>query len=103
MGHQCEIAILKFGQRAGYPVLPVTDKRCAFVNWMTVLPLLVFIPLALFPALFGDADVIYALGPLFAGSLFFITGLSSLCKTRINTQGDCYLHPSHISLSCSLY
>jgi heme o synthase len=61
-------------QRAGYHVLPVTDKRCVFVNWMTVLPLLLLIPLSLFPALFGDADVIYALGALFAGSLFLYNG-----------------------------
>jgi protoheme IX farnesyltransferase len=61
-------------RRAGYHVLPVTDKRCAFVNWMVVLPLLVLIPLTLFPALFGEADVIYALGALFAGSLFLYNG-----------------------------
>src|ERR1700678_613703 len=37
-------------QRAGYNILPSSDRRCAFVNWMTVLPLLVLIPLTLFPA-----------------------------------------------------
>jgi heme o synthase len=61
-------------QRAGYRVLPVADGRCAFVNWMTVLPLLVLIPLTLFPAFFGHADVIYALGTLFVGSIFLYHG-----------------------------
>jgi protoheme IX farnesyltransferase len=61
-------------QRAGYRVLPMKDRRCAFVNWMTVLPLLVLIPLTLFPAFFGHADVIYALGTLFVGSMFSYHG-----------------------------
>jgi heme o synthase len=61
-------------QRAGYRVLPVGDRRCAFVSWMTVLPLLVLIPLTLFPAFFGHTAVIYALGILFAGSIFLYHG-----------------------------
>jgi protoheme IX farnesyltransferase len=61
-------------QRAGYRVLPVADRRCAFVNWMTVLPLLVLIPLTLFPVYSGHADAIYALGTLFAGSVFLYHG-----------------------------
>ena len=60
-------------QRAGYHVLPV-DRPCAFVNRMTVLPLLSLIPLTLFPALFGHANAIYALGVLFAGSVFLFRG-----------------------------
>jgi protoheme IX farnesyltransferase len=61
-------------QRAGYRVLPVADRRCAFVNWMTVVPLLVLIPLTLFPAFSGHADAIYGLGALFAGSVFLYHG-----------------------------
>jgi heme o synthase len=61
-------------QRAGYRVLPVADRRCAFVNWMTVLPLLVLIPLTLFPAFFGHTNAIYALGTLFVGSIFLYHG-----------------------------
>jgi protoheme IX farnesyltransferase len=57
-------------QRAGYSMLPSADKRCVFVNWMTVLPLLVLIPLTLFPVFSGHADAIYTLGVLFAGSIF---------------------------------
>ena len=61
-------------QRAGYRVLPVAARRPEFVNWMTVLPLLVLIPLTLFPALLGHANVIYALGTLVAGSIFLYHG-----------------------------
>jgi protoheme IX farnesyltransferase len=61
-------------QRAGYRVLPVADRQCAFVNWMTVLPLLALILLSLFPAFFGHPDVIYALGALFVGSIFLYHG-----------------------------
>jgi heme o synthase len=61
-------------QRAGYRVLPAADRWSAFVNWMTVLPLLILIPLTLLPALFGHADAIYVLGALFAGSAFFYYG-----------------------------
>jgi heme o synthase len=62
-------------QRAGYRVLPVADRRCAFVNWMTVLPLLVLIPLTLFPAFSGHVHAIYALGALFAGFIFLYHGV----------------------------
>jgi protoheme IX farnesyltransferase len=61
-------------QRAGYRVLPVANRRCTFVNWMTVLPLLVLIPLTLFATFFGHADAIYALGTLFVGSIFLYHG-----------------------------
>jgi len=61
-------------ERAGYRVLPGVNKQCAFVNWMTVLPLLVLIPLTLSPAFFGHADAIYVLGSLFAGSVFLYHG-----------------------------
>jgi protoheme IX farnesyltransferase len=61
-------------QRAGYSILPSTERRSAFVNWMTVLPLLVLIPLTLFPAFSRHGDAIYALGALFAGSVFLYHG-----------------------------
>jgi len=61
-------------QRAGYRVLPVAHRRSAFVNWMTVLPILVLIPLTLFPVFSGHANGIYALGTLFVGSVFLYHG-----------------------------
>jgi protoheme IX farnesyltransferase len=70
-------------QRAGYSVLPSADRRCAFVNWMIVLPLLVLIPLTLFPAFSGHGGAVYALGALFAGSVFLYHG-SSLALQKSN-------------------
>jgi protoheme IX farnesyltransferase len=70
-------------QRAGYNILPSSDRRCAFVNWMTVLPLLVLIPLTLFPAFSGHGGRIYALGALFAGSVFLYHG-SALALQKSN-------------------
>ena len=61
-------------QRAGYRVLPVADRQCAFVNWLTVLPLLALIPLTLFPAFSGHANALYSLGTLFIGSIFLYHG-----------------------------
>jgi heme o synthase len=74
-------------QRAGYRVLPVADRRYMFVNWLTVLPLLVLIPLTLFPAFFGHANVIYALGTLFVGSIFLYYGsVLALQKSNQNAR-----------------
>jgi protoheme IX farnesyltransferase len=60
--------------RAGYSMLPLGDRQSTFVNWMTVLPLLVLIPLTLFPVFSRQAGAIYPLGTLFAGSVFLYHG-----------------------------
>jgi protoheme IX farnesyltransferase len=60
--------------RAGYRVLPGTDRQGVFVTWMTVLPLLVLIPLTLLPAFLGNAGAIYASGTLIVGSIFLYQG-----------------------------
>jgi heme o synthase len=60
--------------RAGYHVLPTAERQQAFVNLLTVVPLLVLIPLTLLPAFFGHADVAYVLGTLFVGSVFLYHG-----------------------------
>lgn len=74
-------------RRAGYRVLPVADRRCAFVNCMTVLPLIVLIPLTLFPVFFGRADVIYVLGTLFVGSIFLYHGcVLALQKSNLHAR-----------------
>lgn len=70
-------------QRAGYRVLPAAGRQCVFINWMTVLPLLVLIPLTLSPAFFGHINVICAFGMLFAGSIFFCHG-SALALQKSN-------------------
>ena len=61
-------------QRAGYRVLPLTGRRCVFVNWMTILPLVVLIPLTLVPAFFGHTGAIYLFGTVLAGSIFLYRG-----------------------------
>jgi len=74
-------------QRAGYRILPSADRRCAFVNWMTVLPLLALIPLTLFSAFSGHAHAIYALGVLFAGSVFlYHASVLALQKSNQNAR-----------------
>jgi protoheme IX farnesyltransferase len=61
-------------QRAGYHVLPMSGRHSSFINWMTVLPLLVLIPLSMFPAFSRHTDPIYALGVLLAGAVFLYRG-----------------------------
>jgi protoheme IX farnesyltransferase len=69
--------------RAGYRVLPMENARPAFVTWMTILPLLVLLPLTLYPALFGHMDAIYLMGALSAGSIFLYHG-SVLVRHKSN-------------------
>jgi heme o synthase len=83
-------------QRAGYRVLPAANRRCAFVNWMTVLPLLVLIPLTMFPAFSGHADLIYASGALFVGSIFLYYG-SVLALQKSNQ------HARHLLIASIAY
>jgi protoheme IX farnesyltransferase len=74
-------------QRAGFRVLPVTDRRCAFVSWMTVTLLHVLIPLTLFPTFSGHVHAIYVLGALFAGSVFNYHGsVLALQKSNQHAQ-----------------
>jgi protoheme IX farnesyltransferase len=70
-------------QRAGYRVLPAAGRQRRFVNWMTIVPLFVLIPLTLCPVFFGHAKAIYALGALFAGSVFLYYG-SVLARQKSN-------------------
>ena len=70
-------------QRAGYRVLPTGIRRCAFVNWMTILPLLVLIPLTMVPAFIGHVDANYVFAALFAGTMFLYFGcILALQKTN---------------------
>jgi ligand-binding sensor domain-containing protein len=56
---------------------------------MIVLPLLVLIPLTLFPAFFGHTNAIYALGTLFVGSIFLYHG--SVLALQKSTDGFLWL------------
>jgi protoheme IX farnesyltransferase len=69
--------------RAGYSILPSADRRFTFVNWMTVLPILLLIPLTLSPAFFGHAASIYALGVLLVGFVYLYHG-SALALQKSN-------------------
>lgn len=84
-------------QRAGYRVLPVADKQSAFVTWMTVLPLLVLIPLSLFPAFFEHANVVFTVGTLSAGSLLLYYG-SILALEKSNQHSRRLLRASIVYL-----
>jgi len=60
--------------RASYLVLPQNEhKSVRFVNWQTLLPLLLLVPVSLLPALTGKASVPYYSGAalLCAGFLFY--------------------------------
>lgn len=70
-------------ERAGYRVLPGKGGRDPFVNWMTVLPLLVLIPVTFLPMLSGHVNIGFVLGILSAGILFLYHGsLLALSKSN---------------------
>jgi protoheme IX farnesyltransferase len=62
-------------QRAGYRVLPGKGRRDQFINWMTVLPLLVLIPVTFLPMLSGHINTGFLLGILSTGILYLYHGL----------------------------
>jgi heme o synthase len=60
--------------RAGYFVLPRDERgRARLVNWQTLLPLLLLVPVSLFASFIGDASIAYSIGGLFllAGFLYY--------------------------------
>jgi hypothetical protein len=48
-------------ERAGYCVLPPPDRRDAYVNWMTIVPLVALIPLSIVPSLSGNIGTVYTI------------------------------------------
>jgi heme o synthase len=83
--------------RAGYRVLPMDHARAAFVTWMTILPLLILLPLTLYPAFFGHMNAIYLTGALTAGSIFLYHG-SVLVRHKSNQHARRLLVTSIIYL-----
>jgi protoheme IX farnesyltransferase len=57
--------------RAGYLVLPLDERRDRFVIWQSVAVSLALIPLSLLPAITGEAGLVYSVGALMLGSIFF--------------------------------
>ena len=60
--------------RAGYMVLPGDERgKARLVNWQTLLPLLLLVPVSLLPALSSQANAAYSIGAvlLCAGFLYY--------------------------------
>src|SRR5246127_2332553 len=61
-------------ERAGYYVLPKSDSRSAFVNIMTLVPLIALLPLTVMPSLYGSPGSVCEIASLLAGSVFLYFG-----------------------------
>lgn len=62
--------------RAGYLVLPQDEHaRASLVNWQTLLPLLLLMPVSLLPALTNKASIAYGLGSALLGAAFLSYGI----------------------------
>jgi protoheme IX farnesyltransferase len=57
--------------RAGYLVLPLDERRDCFVIWQSVGVSLFLIPLTLVPTIIGESGLVYSVGALMLGSIFF--------------------------------
>jgi protoheme IX farnesyltransferase len=57
--------------RAGYLVLPLGERRDRFVIWQSAAVSLALIPLSLIPAITGKSGLVYSVGVLILGSIFF--------------------------------
>ena len=61
--------------RAGYLVLPNDERaRSGLVNWQTLLPLLLLLPLTLLPALISKVGAAYCMGAVLLGGGFLYYG-----------------------------
>ena len=70
-------------ERARYRVLPGRPARTSFMMWQTLLPLLIAIPVSIFPTLLGYAGWIYASGAFLLSCLFLYCG-AKLAITKTN-------------------
>jgi protoheme IX farnesyltransferase len=57
--------------RAGYLVLPLGERRDRFVIWQSAAVSLALIPLSLIPAITSESGLVYSVGALILGSIFF--------------------------------
>lgn len=74
-------------ERAGYCVLPPAGKRDAYVNWMTIAPLIALIPLSIVPSLSGHIGTVYKCGSLLAGVVFLYYGcVLALHKANLHAR-----------------
>ena len=73
--------------RAGYCVLPSPDGRDAYVNWMTIVPIIALIPLSIVPSLSGNIGTVYKFGSLVAGVVFLYYGCAlALHKANLHAR-----------------
>ena len=61
--------------RAGYLVLPRSERKSQFVALGSVLPLLLLLPVCLAPTLLGRAGLLYAIAALLLASAFLYCGI----------------------------
>jgi heme o synthase len=61
-------------ERAGYCVLPPRGRHDAYVNWVTIVPLIALIPLSIVSSLSGNIGTVYKFGSLLAGVVFLYFG-----------------------------
>lgn len=74
-------------ERAGYCVLPRAERRDAYVNWMTIVPLIVLIPLSIALSLSGNIGTVYKCGSLLAGIVFLYYGcVFALHKANLHAR-----------------
>jgi protoheme IX farnesyltransferase len=84
--------------RAGYLVLPRDERaKASFVNWQTVLPLLLLVPVSLLPALTNKASVPYYMGAVFLCGAFLYYG-AQLVLRKSNSSARQLLAASIIYL-----
>jgi protoheme IX farnesyltransferase len=57
--------------RAGYLVLPLDERRDCFVIWQSAGVSLFLIPMTLVPTIIGESGLVYSVGALLLGSIFF--------------------------------
>jgi protoheme IX farnesyltransferase len=73
--------------RAGYCVLPSPGGRDAYVNWMTIMPLVALIPLSIVPSPYGNIGTMYKCVSLLGDVVFLYYGcVLAFHKTNLHAR-----------------
>jgi heme o synthase len=84
--------------RAGYLVLPHDERaRSRLVNWQTLFPLLLLLPVSFLPAAIGKASAAYHIGAVFLFVGFLYYGIQFVLR-KSNSSARSLLSASIISL-----
>ena len=90
-------------ERAGYCVLPLPDRRDAYVNWMTIVPLVALIPLSIVPSLSGNIGTVCTFGSFLASVVFFYYGcVLALHKANLHARRLLLTSVAYLSVLFSL-